>query len=490
MEKILKHFKSIIDIFSDGIYISDRDGTTLLVNRMYEQLTGLRQQDLRGRNVNALVEEGVFDRIVNPEIVRSRRPSTSVQNVRGEKKIILRGYPVLDEAGEVCLVVTFARDITMITQFRDQIAQQKQLIDEFHERLESMIQTNASPTHPIFRSESMLSLVARLQRVAGTDATLLLLGETGVGKDVLARLAHEHSPRSERMFLKVDCGSIAPNLIESELFGYVPGAFSGANAKGKAGYFEMADGGTVFLDEIGELPLPMQTKLLRVLQDQEVTRVGATQPRKVDVRIIAATNRDLDDDVRTGKFRSDLFYRLSVAVLQIPPLRERREDIAPLARHFLERYAAKYRRSMEIAESTLEALENYRWPGNVREMQNFIQSMVVTGDRGLPPRPCLHHAGNAGPACPARDHGRDRARNTGTGHRPARLGEQGGAHVQGQPHHHLPQAARATPRRREGRDGRPARPLRGCTERTAPDHGSGGLRCRDLPGPCRRCAAP
>jgi len=297
--------------------------------RMHEQLTGLR-----GRNVTTLVEEGVFDRIVNPEIVRSRRPSTSVQNVRGEKKIILRGYPVLDETGEVCLVVTFARDITMITQFRDQIAQQKQLIDEFHERLESMIQTSASPTHPIFCSEAMRSLVARLQRVAGTDATLLLLGETGVGKDVLARLAHEHSPRSERMFLKVDCGSIAPNLIESELFGYVPGAFSGANAKGKAGYFEMAEGGTVFLDEIGELPLSMQTKLLRVLQDQEVTRVGATQPRKVDVRIIAATNRDLGDDVRTGKFRSDLFYRLSVAVLQIPPLRERREDIAPLPATF------------------------------------------------------------------------------------------------------------------------------------------------------------
>ncbi|NHZ47396.1 sigma-54 interaction domain-containing protein [Nitratidesulfovibrio liaohensis] len=381
MEKILKNFRNIIDIFSDGIYISDRDGTTLLVNRMYEKLTGLRQDELRGRNVNALVEEGIFDRILNPEIVRSKRPSTSVQNVRGEKKIILRGYPVLDESGEVCLVVTFARDITMITQFRDQIAQQKQLIDEFHERLESMIQTGVSPAQPIFRSEAMLSLVARLQRVAGTDATLLLLGETGVGKDVLARLAHEHSPRSEHMFLKIDCGSIAPNLIESELFGYMAGAFSGANAKGKAGYFEMAEGGTVFLDEIGELPLPMQTKLLRVLQDQEVTRVGATQPRKVDVRIIAATNRDLGDDVRTGKFRSDLFYRLSVAVLQIPPLRERREDIAPLARHFLERYASKYRRSMEIAESALEALENYSWPGNVREMQNFIQGMVVTGDR-------------------------------------------------------------------------------------------------------------
>jgi PAS domain S-box-containing protein len=381
METVLKYFKEIFDIFSDGIYISDRDGTTLLVNTMYEQLTELSQDALKGRNVNALVKEGVFDRILNPEIVQSKRPSTSVQTVHGDKRIILRGYPVLDVAGEVCLVVTFARDVTMITQLREQIAQQKLLIDEFSERLEYLLKAGAAPAEAVFRNENMVSLVARLQRVAATDATILLLGETGAGKDVLARLAHEHCSRNKAIFLKIDCGSIAPSLIESELFGYVSGAFSGASAKGKAGYFEMADGGTVFLDEVGDLPLAMQTRLLRVLQDGEVTRVGATQPRAVDVRVIAATNRDLDAAVREGSFRSDLFYRLKVAVFDIPPLRERREDIAPLARHFLARYAAKYRRSMEIAESALSALEGYRWPGNVREMQNFMQSLVVSSER-------------------------------------------------------------------------------------------------------------
>ena len=381
METVLKYFKEIFNIFSDGIYITDRDGTTLLVNTMYEQLTGLSQDALKGRNVNALVEEGIFDRILNPEIVQSKRPSTSVQTVHGDKRVILRGYPVLDAAGEVCLVVTFARDVTMITQLREQIAQQKLLIDEFSERLEYLLKAGAVPAEAVFRNENMVSLVARLQRVAATDATILLLGETGAGKDVLARLAHEHSSRNKAIFLKIDCGSIAPSLIESELFGYVSGAFSGASAKGKAGYFEMADGGTVFLDEIGDLPLAMQTRLLRVLQDGEVTRVGATQPRAVDVRVIAATNRDLDAAVREGSFRSDLFYRLKVAVFNIPPLRERREDIAPLARHFLARYAAKYRRSMEIAESALSALEGYRWPGNVREMQNFMQSLVVSSER-------------------------------------------------------------------------------------------------------------
>jgi transcriptional regulator with PAS, ATPase and Fis domain len=182
------------------------------------------------------------------------------------------------------------------------------------------------------------------------------------------------------MFLKVDCGSIAANLIESELFGYMPGAFSGASAKGKLGYFEIADKGTIFLDEIGELPMPMQTRLLRVLQDNEVMRVGASQPRKVDVRVIAATNRNLKEDMENGRFRSDLYYRLNVATIHIPPLRERRKDIAPLAELFLRRYSAKYKKKFHFAPEVPAALEAYIWPGNVRELQNMIQSLVITRD--------------------------------------------------------------------------------------------------------------
>jgi len=402
MEVILQYFKDILNILNDGIYITDCEGTTLLVNTMYEQLTGLSQEVLKGRNVNTLVEEGIFDRILNPEIVSSKHPAVSVQTIHGDKQVILHGYPVLDAAGDVRLVVTFARDITMISQFREQIAKQKLLIEEFSQRLEGIIKANATAPPAIFQSEVMVALMSRLSRVAKTDATILLLGETGVGKDVLARLAHEHSGRSKGIFLKIDCGSIAPNLIESELFGYAPGAFSGASTKGKAGYFEMADKGTIFLDEIGDLPLAMQTRLLRVLQDGEVTRVGTTQPRAVDVRIIAATNHDLAEDVESGKFRSDLFYRLKVAVFRIPPLRERREDIAPLAQHFLARYTGKYRRSMEISESALVALESYRWPGNVREMQNFIQSLVVTSER--PTISCADLPPHMGEACPPELH--------------------------------------------------------------------------------------
>ena len=382
---LAEQFQHILDLFDDGIFISDRNGMALTVNRMYEKLIGLTKEDICGKHVSYFVNEKIFDVVVNPEVVRTGKPVTSMQKIHGSKKVMLRGYPVLDARGEVCLVVTFVRDITMITQFQEQIAQQKEIIETFMERLE-VLQEPTRHSEQVFENAAMKKAVALLERVAGTDATILLLGETGVGKDLLARIAHDASARREKMFLKVDCGSIAANLIESELFGYMPGAFSGASAKGKLGYFEIADGGTIFLDEIGELPMPMQTRLLRVLQDNEVMRVGASQPRKVDVRVIAATNRNLHEDMESGRFRSDLYYRLNVATIHIPPLRERRKDIAPLAELFLQRYAAKYKKKFHFSPEVPAALTAHNWPGNVRELQNMIQNLVITKD---PPLICL-----------------------------------------------------------------------------------------------------
>ena len=381
MDDLVAHFENILDLFDDGLFITDRRGVSLKVNKMYEKMTGLTQERIRGVHVSELVAEGIFDTVVNPEVVRTKKTVTSMQKIHNGPKVLLRGHPVFDDKGEVALVVTFVRDITVIAQFQDQIKQQKQVIEAYMERLEVL----QEPPHGnyVFESHAMKKLLVLLERVARTDATILLLGETGVGKDLLARMTHDESARKDKMFLKVDCGSIAPNLIESELFGYLPGAFSGASSKGKLGYFEIADGGTVFLDEIGELPMPMQTRLLRVLQDGEVTRVGASKPQKVDVRIIAATNRDLEEDIRTGRFRSDLFYRLNVATLHIPSLRERREDIVPLAKLFLERFSAKYKKDMHFGQDVGPALENYAWPGNVRELQNVIQNLTITRDHSL-----------------------------------------------------------------------------------------------------------
>lgn len=383
MDTIARYFENILDILTDGIFISDRNGTTLFVNKMYEGLTGLKQKDIRGKNVRTLVEEGFFDRIVNPQVVTTCKPITHVQQLGNGKRLVLTGFPVFDDKGELCLVVTFARDVTVLGQLHDEMVAQRKLIDQFHDRLAFLAQEQTKELVPVYASREMREVMHLVERFAISDATVLILGETGVGKDVVARLTHELSPRKEKMFLKVDCGGISEGLTESELFGYMPGAFTGAGTKGKSGYFEMADGGTVFLDEIGELSLPMQTRLLRVLQDGEIMRVGSSRPRKVDVRIIAATNRNLAERVEEGLFRRDLYYRLNVAVVTIPALRERPDDIQPLVEYFLNVFTTKYRKQITLAPGLLEALRQYAWPGNVRELQNLMHSLIITNDHGV-----------------------------------------------------------------------------------------------------------
>ncbi|MBO6171624.1 MAG: sigma 54-interacting transcriptional regulator [Desulfovibrio sp.] len=377
-ELLSRNVESILDALPEGVFISDAAGVSLRVNRMYEQLTGLTQEQIEGRNVRDLVHEGTFDCILNPEIVRTGRPTTHVQQLKNGKKLVLMGFPVFDATGELRLVVTFARDVTLLASLQDQVAGQCKLIDQINDQLAYVAQGDKKSREPVYASRAMGEVTSLLRRFADTDATVLILGETGAGKDVFARFTHALSSRRDKILLKVDCGGISESLTESELFGYMPGAFTGASSKGKAGYFEIADGSTIFLDEVGELPLSMQTRLLRVLQDGEIMRVGASSPRKVDVRIIAATNRNLAESVEKGTFRRDLFYRLNVATVRIPPLRERREDVRVLAEHFLAQYTAKYHKVMAFMDVTLDMMAAYAWPGNVRELQNLVHSMVIT----------------------------------------------------------------------------------------------------------------
>jgi transcriptional regulator with PAS, ATPase and Fis domain len=329
-----------------------------------------------------LVAEGVFDVVLNPQIVKTGQPATSVQTTKKGQKLILNGYPIFDEDGKVALVVTFVRDVTVMSQLREQIVNQKKLLEQFRTSVQ-YINTESIQKFPMagFKSREMVQLRKLIDKVSATDATVLILGETGVGKEFFARSIHRASMRGDKTFFKLDCTTIPENLIESELFGYASGAFSGANIKGKPGLCEMADQGTLFLDEIGELPPSMQVKLLRLLQDQEIIAIGSTRVKKVDVRIIAATNRDLETEVEQGRFRSDLYYRLRVAVLTIPPLRERREDIMPLASYFLDRFAAKYRKERRFGPEIEKVFSTHSWPGNIRELENLIESVVVTCDR-------------------------------------------------------------------------------------------------------------
>lgn len=383
VQNIESYFDKILDVFSDGIYISDRTGKTIKVNDMYEKLTGLKKEFLLGRNVEDLKKEGAYDIAVNPSVVKTGKPQTSLQMTGTGRKVVLNGHPVFDQEGKVAYVVTYVRDVTVLSQLKEQISYQGELIEKYHREAHYLRNRKLQNKNTVVENPKMISLMELLKRVAATDSTVLILGDTGVGKDVFATQVHQYSLRRDEPFFKINCATIPENLIESELFGYEPGAFSGASTKGKPGYFEMADKGTLFLDEIGELPLSMQAKLLRVLQDQEVMRLGSTKVKKVDVRFIAATNRNLEQVVKEGKFRSDLYYRLRVAVLELPPLRERKEEIIPFINFFLDKFNTKYKKNLDFTSEAKSILQNYRWPGNVREMENLIQGLVVTQEKSL-----------------------------------------------------------------------------------------------------------
>ncbi len=374
------YFDEILNLINEGILLSDRNGIQLYVNKTYEEFTGVSRESMIGKTAMQMREQGFFDVILNPEVVRTQKTASRVQTLRNGLKVMLNAHPIFDEKGDVALVVTFVRDVTILSNLEQKAQTQQELLRTFQE-MHSAEALEQFATPVIINSDSMQSFFSRLTNAAKSDATILLLGETGTGKDVFARKAYVNSLRSGSIFIKVDCSSIPENLIETELFGYMPGTFSGASSKGKIGLIEAASLGTLFLDEIGELPLQMQSRLLRVLQDKEIVRVGAVQPTKVDVRFIVATNKDLQKEVEAGNFRSDLYYRLNVCVFTIPPLRSRKDDILPLARAFLTRYGKRYKRSVSFSPEAERALREYTWPGNVRELENLMHRLVVGSDK-------------------------------------------------------------------------------------------------------------
>lgn len=374
---------NIIEHSYDGIYITDGSAKTLLINKAYERITGLNRENIVNKNMEELVREGYISKSGSLAVLNTRNTMTMNQSFKTGNKALITSKPVFDDKGNIILVITNVRDITELVSLKKRLDEQENLAKKYYEEVVELKKQLTDTSDFVVEDKKMIDVLYSAQKVAVTDITVLLSGESGVGKEVLAKFIHRNSLRKDHSFINVNCGAIPENLIETELFGYVKGAFSGADPKGKKGLFEIADGGSLFLDEIGELPMNMQVKLLRVLQEQEFTRVGDIKPRKVDVRVISATNKDLNAMVENKEFRADLYYRLNVVPLKMPALRERKQDINALVRHFLIKANERYQVKKSISRNALRALDEYSWPGNIRELKNVIERAVVLSNSDL-----------------------------------------------------------------------------------------------------------
>ena len=325
----LNEINTVLESTFDGMMIMNSAGSIVRINTAAEKMLDTYRRDMLGRNVQELIDEQIFDDSATLKVIQTLTPASVIVHTKANKQILISGTPVLDETGNLSLVVVNLRDLSELNDLRKNLEQQKMMTEAYQRELTKL--TRHLPDGIVACSKEMINILEQADSISQADATVLITGESGVGKEVIVNRIHSSSSRSHMPLIKINCGAILPSLFESEMFGYEEGSFTGAKKRGKAGFFELANGGTLFLDEIGELRLDMQVKLLRVLQEKELTRVGGTKIIHVDVRILAATNRDLWDLTQKGKFRQDLYYRLNVINLEIPPLRNRRDDILPLA---------------------------------------------------------------------------------------------------------------------------------------------------------------
>jgi PAS domain S-box-containing protein/TyrR family helix-turn-helix protein len=356
----------VFDNVENGIYLVDGDGLTIRVNRTFEEMSGISNAELAGRNLKELVGPGnYFSASASLLVLERKKPITVTYSTRTGRRLLVKGRPIFNKKGEVRYVINTVWDLTVV--------QYSKQIDADTARTQILNEQDI-----ITSSERMARIIDLALRVAKTDSSILLSGESGVGKSLLAKLIHRASERKNHPLLHLNCAAIPENLLEAELFGYEGGAFTGADRKGKPGLFEMADGGTLLLDEIGELPFHLQSKLLGVIQERTYFKVGGRTPQSVDVRLIAATNRDLAALVAAKGFREDLYYRLNVVPLHLPPLRERREDIPLLIQYFADEYNRKYQRYIRFSDQLIQQMSMLPWKGNIRELENVVERLIVT----------------------------------------------------------------------------------------------------------------
>lgn len=375
-ERVLMDLKDVFEYAFDEIFVTDEQGIVVRVNSTCERHYQLAAEELVGKHVKELQKDGIFYPSATLEVIEKKRPIELVQNTKSGEYLHVRTRPVFDDEGNLRRVISYSRDLTELYQLRQKVEEMDNQLKTYKKELRETYEHEGL----IFKSLAMQKIVDTIKKVSVVDSTVLVLGETGVGKSRLVRHLHEVSHRKHESFYEINCAALPTNLIESELFGYSGGSFTGANREGKKGLLESAHKGTLFLDEIGEMPLEIQAKLLQVLQEKTFRPIGGRELKKVDVRIVAATNRDLSMMVKQGTFRKDLYYRLNVIPIAIPPLRERTEDILPLIYHYLQHFNKKYGRDVKLAPSTLQMFVGYPWEGNNREIENVIERIVITVD--------------------------------------------------------------------------------------------------------------
>ncbi len=383
LQALTRELDAIIDSSSDGLFVCDATGRILRVNPASARINNATPEQLEGRNYLDVAKEGL---VLLPsaalEAIKAKAQVSLLQESRSGRKLISTATPVFDDQQQLIRVVVSERDITEIERLKRELEEQQEMGAQFRRQLSQLQHEQLRGRAIIAESPLMAATLKQARRLSQVDSTVLLLGESGVGKGLIADLIHAGSHRAHQPMIKLNCGAIPESLIEAELFGYERGAFTGA-VSNKPGQLELADKGTVFLDEIAELPLAAQVKLLRFIEDGRLTRLGATKVRQVDVRMIAATNRDLKQRVDNGLFREDLYYRLSVIPVQIPPLRRRQECVVPLLNTYLHYFSERDGVRRQLTAAALDLLCDYSWPGNVRELMNLCERLVVLSEGPL-----------------------------------------------------------------------------------------------------------
>ena len=380
-------YDKIFNDIEEEIFVTDRNGKVLYMNPQSEKICGVGRDDCIGRNVQELQKRGIFSESITLEVIAKDEKVEKIVEVASGRYIISTAIPLYtgdaDGGKRLEYVLCTSKDINAINELVQENESIARELDDSKKELVALRQRVISQKNYVFESPAMKEVRKTIMRIAPTDVTVLVDGETGAGKEVVANLIHSLSNRSGSPLMKVNCGLIPSELLESELFGYMPGAFSGALKEGKIGVIEAGNKGTIFLDEIGEMPLLLQVKLLEFLQDHKIQRLGGVKKIPIDVRVVAVTNRNLKEMVEQGEFRKDLYYRLNVMPIHLPPLRERKEDIQPLAKLFLQKFNHQYHFHKRFAEEVLQGLVQYDWPGNVRELMHVVERFAVSAEEDV-----------------------------------------------------------------------------------------------------------